>query len=67
MRTAISKETLKELHRLREEIFSIRSRESQQDQEIEFLQRQLIAAADRIAAHESGSVAAGVDNGRRPY
>lgn len=49
VRNGISKDTLKELHRLREEIFNIRSRESQKDQQIEFLQRQLIDAAERLA------------------
>ena len=49
VRNAISKDTLKELHRLREEIFKIRSRDYQKDREIEFLQHQLIEAASRLA------------------
>ena len=52
VRNAISKDTLRELYRLREELFVIRGREVQKDQEIEFLQKQLIEAADRISQYE---------------
>ena len=52
VRNAVSKEAKMELHQLREELFNIHEREVQKNQEIEYLQQQLIKAAERIANME---------------
>ena len=52
VRNAISKDTLAELHRLREEMFQLRQRELHKDEEITFLQKQLIEAAERLANNQ---------------
>lgn len=49
VRNAVSKDTLQELHRLREEMFKLRQRELHKDEEIAFLQKQLIEASERLA------------------
>ena len=52
VRNAISKEAMAELNLLREEHFKREERELQKDQEIAFLQQQLIEAAERLANFE---------------
>lgn len=49
VRNAVSHETQKELQRLRQELFKARRLEAQKQKDIEFLQSQLIEAADCIA------------------
>ena len=52
VRNAVSKEAMAELNLLREQHFKMEEREVRKDQEIAFLQQQLIEAAERLSNFE---------------